>query len=185
MAAFKSTLFSSFHAQHPRGLQTVPRSVLHLLVAQGASPKNSSDSRRHCLPDVIIFRTGQDPALIGEMAVQTKVEMKKAGAITVASGTDDVLRSEIEGPRENENMRRYVEEPVVRFSELLRIMRVGRSKAYLLMNPSSPQFDANFPKGFALFDSTNSPKGYWRHEAMAWLERRSKKFRNQDKENNQ
>jgi hypothetical protein len=76
-----------------------------------------------------------------------------------------------------------VDGPVLRFAELLAITKVRKSKAYDLMNPKSPGYDPDFPTGFPLFDSPRSPKGYWRHEAMAWLEGRSNKFRNQHKGN--
>ena len=66
--------------------------------------------------------------------------------------------------------------PVLRFVELLLLTKVGKSKAYELMNPKSPGFDPDYPTGFPLFDSPRSPKVYWRHEAMAWLHGRSKKF---------
>ena len=70
-------------------------------------------------------------------------------------------------------------EPILRFPELLKVTKVGRSKAYDLMNPKSPAFDPDYPAGFPLFDSPRSPKAYWRHEALAWIEGRSNKFRNQ------
>ena len=76
-----------------------------------------------------------------------------------------------------------VDNPVLRFPELLALTKVRKSKAYDLMNPKSPGYDPDFPTGFPLFDSPRSPKGYWRHEAMAWLEGRSNKFRNQQKDN--
>lgn len=69
--------------------------------------------------------------------------------------------------------------PVLRFAELLSLTKVGKSKAYSMMNPKDPGFDPGYPTGFPLFDSPRSPKVYWRHEAMAWLEGRSNKFRNQ------
>lgn len=72
-------------------------------------------------------------------------------------------------------------DPVLRFHEFLAVTKVGKSKAYDLMNPKSPGYDPDFPTGFPLFDSPRSPKGYWRHEAMAWLDGRSKKFRKQQK----
>ena len=71
------------------------------------------------------------------------------------------------------------DEPILRFPELLKVTKVGRSKAYDLMNPKSPAFDPDYPAGFPLFDSPRSPKAYWRHEALAWIEGRSNKFRNQ------
>lgn len=70
------------------------------------------------------------------------------------------------------------EGPTLRFKELLKIVRVSRSKAYELM-----KFDPDFPKGIPLYDSEQSPKFYWTHEAMAWVEARSNKFRNQQKGN--
>ncbi len=63
--------------------------------------------------------------------------------------------------------------PTLRFKELLKVTRVGRSKAYVLMKS-----DSNFPKGIPLYDSDRSPKFYWTHEAVAWVESRAKKFRN-------
>lgn len=68
---------------------------------------------------------------------------------------------------------------LLRFPELLQLTKVGRSKAYDLMNQRSPGFDPDYPSGFPLFDSPRSPKVYWRHEALAWIEGRSNKFRNQ------
>ncbi|QDA57211.1 hypothetical protein [Thermomonas aquatica] len=65
---------------------------------------------------------------------------------------------------------------VLRFAELLSLTKVGRSKAYAMMNPKDPGFDPDFPNGFALFDTPRSPKAFWRHEAVAWLEGRSNKF---------
>lgn len=73
------------------------------------------------------------------------------------------------------------DEPILRFSEFLGVVKVGRSKAYDLMNPKSPRHDPEFPTGFPLFDSPRSPKGYWRHEAIAWARDRSNKFRNQQR----
>lgn len=64
--------------------------------------------------------------------------------------------------------------PTLRFKELLQVTRVGRSKAYQLMKS-----DVDFPKGIPLYDSDQSPKFYWTHEAMAWVESRAKKFRGQ------
>lgn len=65
--------------------------------------------------------------------------------------------------------------PVLDFQELIKFTKVGRSSAYKLMNPDDPAFDPDFPSGFPLFDSPRSPKVYWRHEALAWLEGRDKK----------
>ena len=68
---------------------------------------------------------------------------------------------------------------VLRFAELLNLTKVKKSKAYAMMNPKDPGFDPDFPSGFPLFDTPRSPKVYWRHEAVAWLEGRSSKFINQ------
>lgn len=62
--------------------------------------------------------------------------------------------------------------PTLRFKELLKVTRVSRSKAYELMKS-----DSDFPKGIPLYDSDQSPKFYWTHEAMEWVESRAKKFR--------
>jgi len=60
--------------------------------------------------------------------------------------------------------------PALSFKELLRVIPVGRSKAYVLMKE-----DPSFPKGVPLYDGENSPKFYWTHEAIAWLQDRAAK----------
>lgn len=67
--------------------------------------------------------------------------------------------------------------PTIRFAELLEMTRVGRSKAYQLMNPKHRDFDPEFPTGFPLFNSPRSPKIWWTHLAAAWVEGRAKKSR--------
>lgn len=67
--------------------------------------------------------------------------------------------------------------PTLDFKGLIKVLRVKRSKAYLLMKE-----DPTFPKGIPLYDSRFSPRFFWTHEAMAWLEARSNKFRNAQKE---
>ncbi|WP_242876492.1 helix-turn-helix transcriptional regulator [Stenotrophomonas maltophilia] len=62
--------------------------------------------------------------------------------------------------------------PTLRLKELIKLLRVSRSKAYELMKT-----DPDFPKGVPLYDSELSPKFYWTHEAMAWAEGRAAKFR--------
>ncbi|UXL28960.1 helix-turn-helix transcriptional regulator [Stenotrophomonas maltophilia] len=61
--------------------------------------------------------------------------------------------------------------PVLSLKELLRVIPVGRSKAYMLMKE-----DPSFPKGVPLYDGENSPKFYWTHEAIAWLQGRAAKI---------
>lgn len=65
-----------------------------------------------------------------------------------------------------------VDRPTLRFKELLQVTSVGRSQAYVLMKT-----DPDFPKGIPLYDSENSPKFYWTHEAIAWLRGRAAKVR--------
>ena len=60
--------------------------------------------------------------------------------------------------------------PALSLKELPRVIPVGRSKAYMLMKE-----DPSFPKGVPLYDSENSPKFYWTHEAIAWLQGRADK----------
>lgn len=67
---------------------------------------------------------------------------------------------------------RLAERPTLRFKELLQMISVGRSQAYVLMKS-----DPGFPKGIPLYDSENSPKFYWTHEAIAWLQGRASKAR--------
>ncbi|WP_442682292.1 helix-turn-helix transcriptional regulator [Stenotrophomonas sp. JC08] len=62
--------------------------------------------------------------------------------------------------------------PTLRLKELIKLLRVSRSKAYELMKS-----DPDFPKGIPLYDSELSPKFYWTHEAIAWAEGRAAKFR--------
>jgi len=62
--------------------------------------------------------------------------------------------------------------PALSLKELLRVIPVGRSKAYMLMKS-----DPAFPKGVPLYDGENSPKFYWTHEAIAWLQGRANKAR--------
>ncbi len=64
--------------------------------------------------------------------------------------------------------------PTVRIDGLLEITCVSRSAAYVLMKT-----DSSYPKGIPLYDGEHSPKFYWTHEALAWVEARSNKFRNQ------
>lgn len=66
----------------------------------------------------------------------------------------------------------WPDSPTLRLKELIKLLRVSRSKAYELMKS-----DPNFPKGVPLYDSELSPKFYWTHEAMAWAEGRAAKFR--------
>lgn len=103
------------------------------------------------------------------------IPIENRGNGTATLGRDGILP--------NEMWRRYVEEPIVRFRELLKVTQVGRSKAYELMNPKSPGFDPDFPIGFPLFDSPRSPKAWYRHEAIAWVEGRANKQRQFQKGN--
>src|SRR3546814_13292265 len=49
--------------------------------------------------------------------------------------------------------------PTLRFSELLKVIRVSRSKAYELART-----DPTFPQGIPLFDTERSPRFWWTHE---------------------
>lgn len=74
--------------------------------------------------------------------------------------------------------------PVLRFSELLTIVKGSKSKLRDVMSPVSKNHDPSFPKGFPLYDSPSSPKLYWKHEVIAWLEARSNKYTNNTLERN-
>ena len=63
--------------------------------------------------------------------------------------------------------------PNLRFKELLSFMRVSKSKAYELIKK-----DPTFPKGIPLYDGERSPKVYRVRDALAWIEMRSGKCRN-------
>ena len=62
----------------------------------------------------------------------------------------------------------------LRFKELLKFMRMSKSKAYELIKG-----DPNFPKGIPLYDGDRSPKIYRLTDALAWIEMRSNKRRGQ------
>ena len=64
--------------------------------------------------------------------------------------------------------------PNLRFKELIKVMRVSKSKAYELIKK-----DPDFPKGIPLYDSERSPKIYRVSDALAWIEMRSNKSRTQ------
>lgn len=73
---------------------------------------------------------------------------------------------------QTDNKAGWPDSPTLRLKELIKLLRVSRSKAYELMKT-----DPDFPKGIPLYDSELSPKFYWTHEAMAWAEGRAVKFR--------
>lgn len=62
--------------------------------------------------------------------------------------------------------------PTLRFPEMLKVVNVGRSSAYKLM-----QDDPTFPQGIPLFDSERSPRIWWTHEVIAWVKSREEKAR--------
>ena len=68
--------------------------------------------------------------------------------------------------------------PTLRLKDLLKMLCVSKSKAYELMKS-----DPDFPKGIPLYDSDRSPKFYWAHEAIAWIEGRASRFRSQQEGN--
>lgn len=68
--------------------------------------------------------------------------------------------------------------PILRLKDLLKMLSVSKSKAYELMKT-----DPEFPKGVPLYESDRSPKFYWSHEAIAWIEGRASKFRTQQEGN--
>lgn len=60
----------------------------------------------------------------------------------------------------------------LRFKELLKFMRMSKSKAYELIKG-----DPAFPKGVPLYDGKRSPKIYRLADALAWIEMRRNKCR--------
>ena len=66
--------------------------------------------------------------------------------------------------------------PTLRFPELLKVIRVGRSKAYELARN-----DPTFPQGIPLFDTERSPRFWWTHEALAWVKGREELYKNKCK----
>lgn len=72
----------------------------------------------------------------------------------------------------------WPDSPTLRLKDLLKMLSVSKSKAYELMKT-----DPQFPKGVPLYDSDRSPKFYWSHEAIAWIEGRASKFRTQQEGN--
>jgi len=65
--------------------------------------------------------------------------------------------------------------PNLSFKELLRVTKVGRSKAYQLMNVRHKKHDPQYPSGTPLYDTPNSPRIFSTIQAAAWLERRGVK----------
>lgn len=72
----------------------------------------------------------------------------------------------------------WPDRPTLRLKDLLKMLSVSKSKAYELMKT-----DPEFPKGVPLYDGDRSPKFYWSHEAIAWIEGRASKFRTQQEGN--
>jgi predicted DNA-binding transcriptional regulator AlpA len=68
--------------------------------------------------------------------------------------------------------------PTLTLKGLLKVTSLSRSKAYELMKS-----DPGFPTGIPRYDGERSPKFWWTHEVIAYLEARSNKFRNESKEN--
>jgi len=101
-----------------------------------------------------------------------KSNPKSKSSRELNKGEDALIRVQA-----NTDVRGEGDSPVLRFSELLAMTKVGKSKAYDLMNPDSESHDPDYPTGFPLFDSPRSPKVYWRHEAIAWIEGRYNKFK--------
>ena len=60
--------------------------------------------------------------------------------------------------------------PALRFHELLKVVRFGRSTAYKVIKE-----DPTFPKGTPLFDTPRSPRIWWYAEVIAWLHQRAAK----------
>ena len=60
--------------------------------------------------------------------------------------------------------------PTVRFHELLKVVRFGRSTAYKVFKN-----DPTFPKGTPLFDTPRSPRFWWYDQVIAWLRDREAK----------
>lgn len=57
--------------------------------------------------------------------------------------------------------------PTIRFHELLKVARFGRSTAYKVFKE-----DPTFPKGTPLFDTPRSPRFWWYDQVIAWLRNR-------------
>ena len=60
----------------------------------------------------------------------------------------------------------------VRYKEVLKLIGLGKSTVYLLMNPRHPSHDPSFPVGFRLTKSKRGPRVWWLHEVLAWLQAR-------------
>lgn len=65
--------------------------------------------------------------------------------------------------------------PRLSFEELMRVTKVGRSKAHELMSRTHPKRDPTFPQGSPLYDAQNSPKIFSTKQAAKWLEAREEK----------
>lgn len=64
--------------------------------------------------------------------------------------------------------------PTLRFPDLLKVIRMGRSTVYEVMKS-----DPSFPKGIPLFDYDRSPRFWWTDQVLGWMKGREAKFMRQ------
>jgi hypothetical protein len=68
----------------------------------------------------------------------------------------------------------------VDFKQMQKLSKVGRNKAYELQKE-----DEAFPLGIPIYDGDKSPKFFWTHEVVAWIEARDAKARTKRKNSNE
>ena len=71
--------------------------------------------------------------------------------------------------------------PTLNRTELLEVTKVSNSSAGNFTNEKHQRCDPQYPKGFPLFDSDNSPCAYFAVDAAKWLFTRYTKHINSNK----
>ena len=99
--------------------------------------------------------------------------------MTAISRSTEPIRSETEQTASRSEYALIDGKPIVRMREFLKIVGVSRTRAYEKWNPKSPYWDPEFPVGFPLYDSPQSPRVFWVHEGFNWVQARSNQHRNQ------
>ncbi len=72
--------------------------------------------------------------------------------------------------RRSKALAKTIEAPsILRRSQLEQKIGLSRSAIYARINPTSPSYDANFPKPFALGTGKNPPVGWLSIEVDTWI----------------
>ena len=63
--------------------------------------------------------------------------------------------------------------PTLSSRELRKVTKVSRSSEGNYRNRRHKRFNADYPRGFPLFDAANSPRAFWTADAARWLAKRA------------